>query len=614
MRKAAHHFITFLLSLGALAALMWISSWQLPSFDKVEVSFNKGVYKAITLPFRQPYVGAYRIRMSISGIASTKYRVRIYPDDRIDSLSVNGNSISLKEFTYSQRGDYASGFVVELNHLVPDQINVVEASLHNASTPAGFRMEILPRLSKAQLFAIYIILAMLVFILKRHLPINTVQTALVLMSLILSTFYLSSTDERTRTFDVFEGGGHMDYIEYLIKHRQLPLPGEGWEYHQPPLYYVSAAFAKQIAQLGNSTGSYLWAQLYGLYLWVLFLISGLAVLRMGFYRHPRVIVLASITLCLWPAGIIHSIRIGNDLALYATYGLAFFYIVKWWKNRSSQTLFWASLWMAAAVMSKSNGLAVAAVLGLLMLIHSYHVVCKPVIFQQHKAKLLRDMMIAGGLFSAAILLNFADNIKHYMDGTSEDWLLSNVSEMINPGLKVENHWKNYLIFDLATFVEQPFTSTWDDRYGRQYFWNFLLRSSLTSEFSFNAEGMEVWGRINGVLLLIAIAGAIIYFLQMQPNFSCSQVRRVAYRNAPWLIAIFFPLALLLAYRIKVPFSSNTDFRYIYPIILPIIFFTLKSWSSSTQLPIPKIMTLAAPVIGLNSIIWIYLFLSGGDGY
>lgn len=34
--------------------------------------------------------------------------------------------------------------------------------------------------------------------------------------------------------------GHIDYFEYLKTNRKLPLPHEGWEYHQTPLYYIDA--------------------------------------------------------------------------------------------------------------------------------------------------------------------------------------------------------------------------------------------------------------------------------------------------------------------------------------------------------------------------------------
>jgi Flp pilus assembly protein TadD len=39
----------------------------------------------------------------------------------------------------------------------------------------------------------------------------------------------------------FDRRGHVDYIEYIQKHRAVPLPNEGWEMFQPPLYYIISA-------------------------------------------------------------------------------------------------------------------------------------------------------------------------------------------------------------------------------------------------------------------------------------------------------------------------------------------------------------------------------------
>ena len=39
----------------------------------------------------------------------------------------------------------------------------------------------------------------------------------------------------------FDAKAHLDYISYIQEHRALPLPSEGWEMYQPPLYYLIAA-------------------------------------------------------------------------------------------------------------------------------------------------------------------------------------------------------------------------------------------------------------------------------------------------------------------------------------------------------------------------------------
>ncbi len=50
----------------------------------------------------------------------------------------------------------------------------------------------------------------------------------------------------------FDVSGHLKYIEYIRQRHALPLANEGWEMHQPPLYYLLCASILDL--LGLSTG------------------------------------------------------------------------------------------------------------------------------------------------------------------------------------------------------------------------------------------------------------------------------------------------------------------------------------------------------------------------
>ncbi len=47
----------------------------------------------------------------------------------------------------------------------------------------------------------------------------------------------------------FDSPEHLDYISYIQQHRSLPLPTEGWEMYQPPLYYLIAAASLSLCHL-----------------------------------------------------------------------------------------------------------------------------------------------------------------------------------------------------------------------------------------------------------------------------------------------------------------------------------------------------------------------------
>lgn len=599
---------TIFLTLILLFGLRWVSNWDKLSVHNVSWKMEAGTPQNAQLPFSTHYIGHYYVDFEVSGVDTAQHNFRFYPDDELIQVTVNGVKQDISAYSQEQRRNYTEGFIVSLMHLNPNQINKVEVQLKNESNPAGFKVEPVQRLTYKQLAGIYLLLIAFCWVLSRHLPIAKTQAMVIALSFALSCAYLLITDARTRTFDVFEGGGHRDYIEYLLQYKTMPPPGEGWEYHQPPLYYTAAGLFKIMIPNGHNDTDLIWAQVFALFLWGVFLMACLASLRVSFNRNPLLLFLASLTLCLWPSGIIHSIRIGNDLAIYACYGLTFYYTLRWWKRRHVAHLFWASVWMAASLVCKSNGLAVAAVLGVLLLMHIWGRLQSPKKIQRYKGKLIKEAVLVGGMFFTALAVNFSDNVVNYLNGTSKDWLLSNVSQMINPGLKVANNVENYLIFDSATFIKNPFISTWVDEYGRQYFWNFVLRSSLTSEFSFPGKALQTWGVVNGVLLLCSIMGLLIYFIQVQPMMKLEQFKVVIYRYAPWILAAIFPFVLLLAYRVKVPLSCNTDFRYIYPVILPCLYFTYQALGRSKRYPIARVLLSLTPLISASTLFWIFVLL------
>jgi hypothetical protein len=607
MKKVIPFVLQISVCIFTLVLLMWISQWKSTSISNVTflstTSSTTEEKRAITLPFSQNFVGRYTIGLNIDNVTSDAQKFRIIPDDEVVAIRVNGEAISIDHISHSDRRNYGTGFVVNIEKLKTEQTNTLEIDVINESNPTGFRMEATQRLSTNQFIWSFITLGLFSLFLMRSLKTSKLQKICFLLSLVISLIYLSLTDSRTRTFDVYEGGGHKDYIEHLINEKSLPNPGEGWEYHQPPLYYLIAAATKVIAFIPD-TANDLWGQFLALYLWCIFLSSALASLKIAFGKHTLPLLIASFALCLWPAGIIHSIRIGNDLALYAFYGLSFFYTLKWWKTRASIHLFWASLWMGASLLTKSNGLAMTATLGTLFLLHMILIIKDSSHFQQKKRKLARDFAILTSTVFIALALNFGDNIYYYAKGTSNDWLLSNVSQSINPKLEVKNNPENYLIFDSATYLQQPFISSWDDVTGRQYFWNFVWRSSLSSEFSFQGEALRFWGLINGILLLFTLMGGCIYFLQKQPYTTRAHFLLASYKILPWILTLIFPFILLLAYRIKVPLSCNTDFRYIYPVLVSIIFFACLVWKEPKKFPIPAVLVFSAVLIGANSIFWI----------
>lgn len=594
--------LTICLAIFSLFLLMQIALQQNMSITDIELTVNDQTRQIKALPLKQNIIGNYRVTMNVRMAKWASKTMRIIPDDELLSISVNGQPVSLADYSKSELRDYSKGIKIALYDLKPLEENQIELILANNSNPAG--LDVRPESTITYKAAVLIFLALLILIygISRHLKLSKSQYVCLALGLIICLIYLSNTGPATRTFDVYEGGGHRDYIEYLINHRATPPPGEGWEYHQPPLYYTIAALSKTLL-IGSKINSDSWGQLVALWFWTIFLVASLATIRISIPRKGAALLIASAAICLWPAGVIHSIRIGNDIPLYAFYALAFFYTIRWWRSRRNHLLLYASLWASMALLTKSNALAAWGVIGVLFIVDAYRLWTRRRTRADQIGKIRRTFFLLAATFSLTVILNLGDNIWHYLEGTSNDWLLSNVSDTIHAGLKVANEPANYLIFDLATFFQHPFISSWDDKFGRQYFWNFVWRSSLTSEFSFQGNALNLWGVLNGIFLLMTLIGIMFYAVQKGTVMDLKSRRVGLYKSIPWLAALVLPFLLLLAYRIKVPLSCNTDFRYIYPVILPILYFSTKVWSEP-GFRLTKFFALGTPLIALSTLPWI----------
>ena len=584
---------------------MWIATWKSIVLVDPELVKSTGIAEAVKMPYSGMYGGQFTIRIKVQNVAEKNCSFRIFPDDELLAIRLNGRSISIEQLTTEEKRNYEAGFKFSIKGFSRDTANVLEFDLKNSSGPAGFRIEPVYRISLAQRVAIVLALGLFGFFISGYLKISAVQKILMLLGIVASVLYLSKTDIAARTFDVYEGGGHRDYIEYLINHHSFPNPGQGWEYHQPPLYYLIAATAKETAHIKDADGD-LWAQLLSQMFWTVFIVSGFACLRIALRSHKWALAFCSFALCMWPSGIIHSVRIGNDVALYAFSGLGLFYMIKWWNRRRESSLYWTIVWVVLAVITKSSGLALAASLVLLFIIHFMRSLRYPEYLDNGRTATIRQSLALGIALLVALAINFGDNVYYYATGASRDWLLSNVSQSINEGLRVKNDLSSYLVFDTATFLQHPFMSTWVDEHGRQYFWNFFWRSSLSSEFSFDGTAFRWWGISNGIALLLMLSGCCIFVLQRSAVGGLKKSWQCSYKYLPWLCVAIFMMALLLAFRIRTPLSCNSDFRYIYTVLLPVIALAgiaLRNWR---KLPLAAAMSFAMILIGANTLWWLTL--------
>lgn len=368
------------------------------------------------------------------------------------------------------------------------------------------------------------------------------------LSIALRIFYLIGTDYNERTYDVVEGGGHLDYIKYLAENYRLPNPTGGWEYHQPPLYYISGAIVYKFSHILN-INSYKTLQVLSLFYFYIFIIFGILILR-NTIKNKMLFYLSVALLIFWPSGIIHSVRIGNDAMLYSFYVASLYFILRWFKEKNVKLLYFSVFAFSAAIFTKANAIALAGIIVISILI---------AFVQNHKLPTKRILSVFL-LVIFSILLSFMPKFYAYFKNNKNDWLVGGVIPTMNKMLFVGNNFKNYAYFDMDKFIKQPFTSSWGDWGGRQYFGNYLLKTSLFGEFSFNNNYQPKIGLVlSWTFLAILFYGIIGLILGAKKNI-------ILFLNALMLLFLIF------LFRLKIPSSSNGDFRYIFPSLISFIFF------------------------------------------
>jgi tetratricopeptide (TPR) repeat protein len=126
----------------------------------------------------------------------------------------------------------------------------------------------------------------------------------------------------------YDGFGHVTYIWYLLKNRQIPLAHEGWEHFHPPLYYALCAAIWSL--LASIEPKYV-LQVLGLVFSMLGLLSAWvswAMVRAYFPDRPLAQLAAPLFVLFLPVHIYTAPMIGNEALNTVLCSLALYLLVR----------------------------------------------------------------------------------------------------------------------------------------------------------------------------------------------------------------------------------------------------------------------------------------------
>jgi len=368
---------------------------------------------------------------------------------------------------------------------------------------------------------------------RRAYWLGTICVAAVLLRL----FYLHVTPYDVRGHDAF---GHVDYVAYVAEHLSLPPPDDGFEYYQPPLYYIIGAPFAWMARAANASD-----ETRNFLIQVLSLICSLVTFFLGIRIGKRFfanagektsLYLYAAILATLPSFVFFGARVNNDVLFQVWAFLSFLLLFAWWKKPDT------SLW-----------LALCAVIGLGLLTKTNMALmalpCFLCLVLRKKSDWKQKLVLALGGVTVILLIAGWFHIPRMLDDGSKKAVVGNYHILTN---FVENDIENFITFNPIAMLAHPYNDPYDDEARRQEFWEYLYRSAMYGEFHF---GDDRW------MLAITILFSSLLLMPFVTWNLIDDIRKRTYASLPTWTSFLFLMAGAAAFRFVFPYSSSQDFRY-----------------------------------------------------
>ncbi len=354
-----------------------------------------------------------------------------------------------------------------------------------------------------------------------------------------------------------DSGSHIAYIRYVAEHHAVPAASVCSECHHPPAYYlVAGALWRALADAGV-TDPARGVQLLSIVLFLAFaVVSAASIARL--VSRPYQQVLATALVALWPYSILNSTRISNDVALYATSAFAFYFLVRWYQDGKTRWMAAAAAVAALSLFIKESALTLVASLVAVAFLGIWRAKDRRRVARR-AVPLVAALMLVAGL-QGVLRGNQAAGILPRVLGSAYK---PQSSELAPRTLRA------YLTFDVKAFVSTPYALAAMRTYRslEPTYWNHLLKSSLLgtrNQFFFRMPNAidsneHIALALNYALLALTAFLALALVLTWKHGSACRPL---------CFVAVAGYVAVGLAFHIVIPAGHHADFRFIFPVVVP----------------------------------------------
>ena len=503
---------------------------------------GKDIASAMPITLAMNEGETFVVDMDVTSGIGGDFNLDIHPDDCVTSLRVNGTDLPFRN--YPGHCNWNQGFILDKSeierHVGKGVSNFhIEIALRNNGGPGGINAEFQSNGFLMSFLSVVFFLCIggLIFSIGARFNIDRRLLLIFFFGLLLRVGYTQATFFDERGHDT---GGHVRYMQIIAENRHIPKSDECWTCYHPPVYFIASAGVWNISRWFG------WVPQNAVK-WFDFLISlfalgfGIACIKNSLWGMPRYI--AALLWSVWPGFILASPRIGNDILFYAMHIVALWGCIRYIKTGMGKYLLTAVISAAVAYWTKSTGAIAFGLVGLTVLMQSV-------------PRLLRGL---GRLEWTSIGLLLAVGTIVIVRVLGGD-IVANAAGNDNSVL-VQSNPGNFLFFDIRTFLTHPYTDPWHDEFGRQFFWNYLAKTSLFGEFTLLSTKAGYW------LAALVSASFLVMLGFGLRGFWKSKMTKLNVLLAAQ--ALFFFAAMIML-RLKYPLSCSNDFRYIVPVLLSCI--------------------------------------------
>jgi tetratricopeptide (TPR) repeat protein len=365
----------------------------------------------------------------------------------------------------------------------------------------------------------------------------------------------------------FDSKEHLKYINYIQEHRALPLPTDGWEMYQPPLYYLIASASLSACQLSiNDPTSIFVLRLLGAFFGIAQFVLVFLSLRLLF--PARTAFVGLLLAAFLPMHLYLAHYVTNEILAAALATLALYLCLRLLRSetpRASQFA-WLGLAMGAAMLAKATGIlllpiVIAAIAGKLAVTRA-----PAAISLRNVGLLLAVCLAVCGWHYARIWLRFGTPLLGNWD------VISGFAWWQDPGyhtladyVRFGRSLFNPLFSGFAGFADGIYSTLWGDG----------LCGGLSSlTIAWNQQPMVagyLWALIPATLIL---AGAGVAILQFIRKPSSELFLLIGFCTVIVLGLVFMTL--------KVPSYAQAKAFYGLSILTPLCFFGALGWQTLTH--------------------------------